>query len=627
MIKLIKSNVFALIKREPIYFFTMTLIASIMYAFNSMLFSPDIQELCEQSFAMDILLLISSGIISFVNAWLIHYIMEYILKQRRKEFAIYMLIGKKKREIFSLYCKETCFQAFLSGSIGLVTGELMQQFLMDIFYHLFRIEYKIKIDFSLECVSFSFIFYVVCYIGALAIIRKNFMKLDIAELLAENKGTEQTKIEKDTNFKNRKFKLMLLKNNRLFLYRTVTSRFKIMKRVLFITTLLLSCSLTGSTIAMFYTDYQNLQIDVEFPYSLMIYHDDTATDFSKEKKLLKNNHITIDSEHEYIIYKSSSEERRIWLYTHLNYFSELWEENDYNINQRILNENPDYDVYYKYDTYMKLSDYNKLRKMLRLSQKNLETNKYIFQVKHRICNELSPDFTQKDIKIGNNILQLSEICTDDFGQNGHNGADYIIIIPDEMIGELEPYYSVYTLQTKENIPLSVSEKLGEINMETDNFKYGSNHNILYASPVLAKTEIEHSLKSIISVLLFPFAYISLIFLCATMAVLSIRLLSDSKDYKHRYLILAKLGMRQSELNNLIHQQLALNYLIPAIIAFGIGGIVSLYLNHALIYSVGMYVKDIKYLSLSLLWISVIYLMYYILTDVLYRRNIFFNERG
>ena len=173
MIKLIKSNVFALIKREPIYFFTMTLIASIMYAFNSMLFSPDIQELCEQSFAMDILLLISSGIISFVNAWLIHYIMEYILKQRRKEFAIYMLIGKKKREIFSLYCKETCFQAFLSGSIGLVTGELMQQFLMDIFYHLFRIEYKIKIDFSLECVSFSFIFYVVCYIGALAIIRKN----------------------------------------------------------------------------------------------------------------------------------------------------------------------------------------------------------------------------------------------------------------------------------------------------------------------------------------------------------------------------------------------------------------------------------------------------------------------
>ena len=37
---LIRNNVLAFIKKEPVYFFTMTLIASIMFAFNSMLFSP-----------------------------------------------------------------------------------------------------------------------------------------------------------------------------------------------------------------------------------------------------------------------------------------------------------------------------------------------------------------------------------------------------------------------------------------------------------------------------------------------------------------------------------------------------------------------------------------------------------
>ena len=139
-----------------------------------------------------------------------------------------------------------------------------------------------------------------------------------------------------------------------------------------------------------------------------------------------------------------------------------------------------------------------------------------------------------------------------------------------------------------------------------------------------KTEIENSLKSAILVIMFPFAYISLVFLCATMAVLSIRLLSDSKDYRYRYMILAKLGMKQSDITYLIHQQLAVNYLFPAVIAFGIGGIVSLHINRIMIHGVGMYVWDMKYLILSLLWISVIYLVYYILTDILFRRNIFMN---
>lgn len=625
MNSLIRKNVFAVTKKEPIYFFTMTLIAAIMFAFNSMLFLPDVQELCEQSFAMDILLFVSTCIIVFVNAWLIHYIMEYMLKQRSKEFAIYMLIGRRKKEIFTLFCKETCYQASISWLIGLVAGELLKQFLMDIFYHLFRIEYRIKIDFSFLCILFSLLIYFSCYICALLSIRKYFMKLNIATLLVEHRKTEFTNAEEVSGLRRRRFNLLLLKNNRLFLYRTVTSKFKTMKRLLFVIILLLSCSLTGSTIAMFYTDYQNLQIDIEFPFALMIYHDDATPDFSQEKQLLNVNNVKINSEHEYVIYRNSSENNRIWLYTHLSYFSDLWEANDYNINQQILDDNPDYDVYYNYDTFMQLSDYNELRKMLGLPLKKLKNDEYIFQVKYRLSDELTPELVKKSITVGDINLQLSEICTEDFEQNGHNGADYIIVVPDYVISELEPYYSVYAMQTKDDIPLSVSEQLADTDSTTDNFKYGSNHNILYASPILAKTEIENSLKSTISVLLFPFAYISLVFLCITMAVLSIRLLSDSKDYRYRYLILAKLGMRQSDLAYLIHQQLALNYLFPAIVAFGIGGIVSLYINRTMIYNVGMYVLDIKYLLLSLLWISVIYLVYYILTDILFRRNIYLNN--
>ncbi len=621
---LIRKNVFAFIKNEVVYFFTMTLIAAIMYAFDSMLFSADVHELCEQSFAMDVMLLISTGVIVFVNTWLIHYIMEFVLKRRSTEFAMYMLIGKKKREIFSFYCKEICYQACVSWVLGTVMGEFLKQFLMDILYHLFRMEYQIKINFNVKCALFAFISYIVCYIIALASIRKYFMKLGIVELLNENRKVEQTGREK-VLFKKSKFSPWLLKNHRLFLYRTVTTKIRTMKSVIFITIILLSCSLVESTIAMFYTDYQNRQIDVEFPFSLMIYHDNAEGNFETEKRIMKEEHIQVLSELEYTIYRSSSEQERIWLYTHLDYFSDLWEDNDYVINQRILDENTDFDVYYQYDTFMKLSDYNKLRKMLGLPQKNLNKGRYIFQVKHRIADELTSEFKKQSVTIGQHKLKLGEICVDDFEQNGHNGADYIIVVSDEIIKELAPYYSVYTLQTKGEIPLSVSERMEDLNVKTAGFKYGSNHNILYASPILVKTEIEHSLKSTISVLLFPFAYISLVFLCTTMAVLSIRLLSDSRDYKNKYLVLAKLGMKQSEINILIHEQLALSYLVPAFFSFLAGGFVSVYINHVLIDNTGMRVEDVRYLLLSLLWIMVIYLGYFVLTDVIFRRNIFLEK--
>ena len=43
MSQLIRKNVFAFVKKEPIYFFTMTLIAAIMFEFNSMIFLQDIK--------------------------------------------------------------------------------------------------------------------------------------------------------------------------------------------------------------------------------------------------------------------------------------------------------------------------------------------------------------------------------------------------------------------------------------------------------------------------------------------------------------------------------------------------------------------------------------------------------
>ena len=278
-------------------------------------------------------------------------------------------------------------------------------------------------------------------------------------------------------------------------------------------------------------------------------------------------------------------------------------------------------MYYKYDTYMALSDYNKLRKMLFLPEKTLGNSQYILQVKHRIFNGLSPDITKRTVKINGKKLKPKETCTDNFGQNGHNGADYIIVVPDNIIPLLKPYFTVYAVQAYGKIPVKVSNALWNLDIGNENFRYGSNHSILFESPVLLKPQIEKILKSTVSVIIFPFAYVSIIFLCIALSVMSIQVLSSLNLCTARYQVLYKLGMKQHETGRLVHKQLALIFIIPAVIAFALGGGFSLYINQKLIYNTGMYVSNAKYLLLSLFWILFIYLMFYILTDIIFSRSI------
>lgn len=620
---LVLKNVLGFVKSEPVYFFAMTVIASVIFAFNSMVFSNDVEKLCSQSLTMDILLLFSDGVIIIANSWLIHYIMEYIFKKRSKEFTLYMVFGKKRKEIFWLYIKETFLQVLVSWTAGVMAGFILWQFIMDIFCHLFCANYRIFTGFSPFCIVFAFIIYIVPYIISLACTRKKFMQIGTEKsFTGKNKIKKTKKVAKNKKaFITERFNSWFYKNNRLFLYRIVVTEFKNMKKIVFIIVLLLSSSLLVSTIAMFYMDYLEQQIDIEFPYSLMVYHDNPEIYFDREKKVLNKKKVKIKSEHEYVIYKSNAKDMRNLLYKNLDYFEEFIKENGSVITEEILENNQDYDVYYKYDTYMALSDYNKLRKMLFLPEKTLGNSQYILQVKHRIFNGLSPDITKRTVKINGKKLKPKETCTDNFGQNGHNGADYIIVVPDNIIPLLKPYFTVYAVQAYGKIPVKVSNALWNLDIGNENFRYGSNHSILFESPVLLKPQIEKILKSTVSVIIFPFAYVSIIFLCIALSVMSIQVLSSLNLCTARYQVLYKLGMKQHETGRLVHKQLALIFIIPAVIAFALGGGFSLYINQKLIYNTGMYVSNAKYLLLSLFWILFIYLMFYILTDIIFSRSI------
>ena len=51
-------------------------------------------------------------------------------------------------------------------------------------------------------------------------------------------------------------------------------------------------------------------------------------------------------------------------------------------------------------------------------------------------------FVPKPLKIQNTDHTCAGIYTEPFEQSGHNGADYLLVVPDETADSMTPYYSL-----------------------------------------------------------------------------------------------------------------------------------------------------------------------------------------
>jgi putative ABC transport system permease protein len=120
--KLIFRNVHKNIRDYLIYFLTLTLSVSLFYAFNSISDQPAFSDMgITGSLLYDqlgILLSALSVVIAVVLAFLIIYANQFLLKRRKKELGVYMVLGMKKRRISRLFAGET----LCVGVIALVSG-------------------------------------------------------------------------------------------------------------------------------------------------------------------------------------------------------------------------------------------------------------------------------------------------------------------------------------------------------------------------------------------------------------------------------------------------------------------------------------------------------------------------
>ena len=673
-----------------IYFITVIISVALMFSFNSIATSNDISELSSYMAFFSKAISGISILIVLVMAWLINYCMRFMLEKRSKEFGTYQILGIEKKSISNIFTLENIMIGGIAFIIGIALGTFIYQILTSIIMNLFNQPYQIEISFNIKAVGMTAIYFFGIFALVLLNCRRKIKKTKVYDLLYANKKNENNMIKNAKGnvilftlsiallvgailINNNEFAnasnmvgrnifiaiIMLIvgiylfyisissfivkrylnnkskkyKKDNMFLYRNLTSKINTMSLSLGTIALMFTIILIGGNVALLMNNMINNEIEMGYPYEIMISTADG--DFSKYKEYIEKN-TKVKDMYEYRLYNIKG----IGLST-------AFEKTPFKgaIDKEI-------------DSVLSLTTYNKLREILGYEKVDLQDDEIIINCLKTAKGGLEKYTKENDkTKIVGKDVKIKEIRSENIAQVGFNGSYYAIIVPDSLIPLIEKedkrlrdkndnnstivteqedgadkiYYLDFAynfVATTENmtdekfykelsnyIIKQEREIAGEVNGEEQNY----NIEISLAN-VQTKGERMSQTKSFYTIMSFLAFYVALIFVMATATLLAIQQLSDSEKYKYRYELLRKLGVDELQINRTIFKQLLFYFAIPMVLPVIIS--IPVILGVGQIFTVAVTMEEIlKNIWIMLGMFILVYGIYFIATDVQFDRNI------
>lgn len=190
-IELTFRNIRRSLRDYLIYFITLTLTAALMYAFLALGFSPDILALSENMTMLSTGILFMSVLAAFMCSFVIDYAIRFILERRKKEFALYELMGMEVETVRCLFLAENGLigaGAFILGSLlGLGLSGLLRRTVERIFGG----QYSYRVVFSAQALGLTLLLFVLMYGFGMFRAAKIIHRRRLIELLYGHQGNER----------------------------------------------------------------------------------------------------------------------------------------------------------------------------------------------------------------------------------------------------------------------------------------------------------------------------------------------------------------------------------------------------------------------------------------------------
>lgn len=142
--KLALRNVRRQISNYLIYFVTVSLSIALMFAVNNLSYSDRIRELSEISSDMCSMFTMVIILSCLVTALVLSYATGFMLKLRKKEFGMYLTLGMTRRNVQTLFACETGVLSILALIVGMGAGLVIFQLVVALFASIMEMPFAIS---------------------------------------------------------------------------------------------------------------------------------------------------------------------------------------------------------------------------------------------------------------------------------------------------------------------------------------------------------------------------------------------------------------------------------------------------------------------------------------------------
>lgn len=565
-----------------VYFATIVMVAALIYAFNGLIFSQELQSLALQMRTLPMMIVLASIVVIAIISWLVSYTINFMLTRRSREFGLYVLIGLENKQVARLFFLENLVVGGCALGLGILLGNLFYQMLRAIILTLFGVPYVFSFVFFLRAVGLTLLCFVLIYLFAQFKSRKRIRSMKIYDLIYYDRQNENVVIRSGKK-RRRVFTmslalgvlgtLMLMAGNLLlgiigavciivFLYAFFLSfasgvpayfdkrpgkKYKGQNLLVFraLTAKLATMGIVMATIALLFTAtlisegfgliMQGLfygRARENSCFDIMIGISDLRQDHEDYLKYLHDN-VPVEAERQYEVYQGENAQVRDWLLENTTYYD-----------------------YHEYDILMAYSDYAALREMLGYPEVILEQGGYLIH-----CRTYLEDLLTKytaSISVGGQTLAPESVHCEPLGQYGWdvNGSDYLLVVPDALAEQCPVSHRLYVALTGERISEKQYTDLRDIRKEHSQYHDYDN--------IIVGAQEERDAASWTAMTVFPLYYLALVLTMTAATILTIQLLSESGSYQRQFALLQKLGMDSREMAKALRRQFTVYYAMPAI---------------------------------------------------------------
>lgn len=630
LFKLSLKNIRKSISDYTIYFLTLILGVAIFYLFNSL----DSQEaMLQVSSSQREIMKLMVDMISMVSVFvavtlgfLIVYANNFLVKRRKREFGLYMMLGMGKQQISRILFLETMFIGILSLVIGLLAGIFGSQLMSALVARLFEADMtEYKFVFSKAAAMKTCLYFGVMYVAVMLLNVFTMSKYKLIDLLTAVKKNEKVRMKnpvvcvlvfivavavliraycmvtvdvkeiENINFLGKPvamgvistflifwslsgFILKLVQSNKkiylrgtnLFVLRQLHNKINTMVVSMTVICLLLfmTISVLSSGLALNNTLTRNL--NEMTPVDINLYKTANLPDDGKyTKEVIEDSRLPVSE-----TLKNNGLDMNVLKDV---FEVEIYATSDltmaYTLGDTFEEAKRQFPMlaYETPETIMRLSDYNRIADAYGQPQYELKEDEYVV-----VCNfESMKDLRDIALQIGTPITLAGKEyhsryteCQPGFIMisNSHTETG-VFVVPDscgltEEIKEGHLLIANYNTDTDEG-----KREIEDLFTNSGNSEFMDN---LIESGIqidgMTRISLIESAKGIGTIVTFIAIYLGVIFLIASSAILALKELTENTDNRQRYTILRKIGVDEDMLNQSLFRQIGIFFFVPLFLA-------------------------------------------------------------